>query len=79
MLGMSDLSTRQERFCQEYASGASGAEAARRAGYSPHGADAREWYGDPKTTPDDETDTVDREILVSAEEALMAGGKIGHA
>ncbi len=34
--------------------------------------EVREWYGDPKTTPDDETDTVDREILVSAEEALMA-------
>ncbi len=38
---MSDLSPRQERFCQEYASGASGAEAARRAGYSPHGADVQ--------------------------------------
>ncbi len=38
---MSDLSTRQERFCQEYASGASGAEAARRAGYSPRGADVQ--------------------------------------
>ena len=41
MLGMSELSPRQERFCQEYASGASGAEAARRAGYSPHGADVQ--------------------------------------